>query len=333
VDSDAREGLHARPFAKALVRQIVHQLFSVQETLTLAMVGVVLLCWASKTSPRDDDDDAREMPVTQHCSSVSLVAPLRHRRTRSHQLQAHALTWGSSQDSGTWTPQSTRSGRMPPAQSVFKSWSQSQSAENTISAEFAFPHVVNEPTKPCDTARPRVIRHLPPEEEPLDLVPRDAQTLDRLVFSAHAHCDLLHRLGQFCASRALVTVLHKVQKYHELPLLNVESRYGGHSILPLESNMVATATFPEYSTSDWGSTPNKFSARGSSHPKGGMGGPRQFCAVCGQRIQRLCVMCSNCGHGFHVSCLRQLFSPALPANRTCPMIGCECRCPPLNPFQ
>merc|ERR1719210_2486124 len=117
-DSHAREGLQARPFAKALVRQIVHQLFSVQETLTLAMVGVVLLCWASKTRRRDDD----EMPATRTCTSAALVGPLRHRRTGSRQLQGYdssisarraAFTWGSSQDFGIWAAKSRLLGKAP----------------------------------------------------------------------------------------------------------------------------------------------------------------------------------------------------------------------------
>merc|ERR1712194_725947 len=80
------------------------------------------------------------------------------------------------------------------------------------------------------TGLPSVSRLWGSHEQPTDLVPRDAPTLEKLLHSAHAHCDLFHRLGEFCASRAVAKLIRVLDGYHELPLLETDRKFGSCSL-------------------------------------------------------------------------------------------------------
>merc|ERR1711879_545623 len=81
--------------------------------------------------------------------------------------------------------------------------------------------------KPTPQLKKPRVRDVPQEEDPLQLIPRDPSTLQRLLYSAHAHCDLSHRLGEFRVSRALARLLHSLKAYHRLPLLDTGRLFGG----------------------------------------------------------------------------------------------------------
>jgi len=198
---------------------------------------------------------------------------------------------------------------------------------------------------------PRVHYALPDEDHE-DLVPRDTPTLERLVYSAHAHCDLLHRLGQFCASRALAKVLHKLREYHELPLLEAEGKFGSHGAARAPGPGVGPSgstldvpPFPVFKEDDpsIGSAPGPVWSRNTSegdsvpvsrmacHESGNTAvAVKSVCVACCREVRTLYTPCWSCGHGYHVSCLRQWFTSA---DQKCPAIGCECRCQQHHPVR
>lgn len=178
-----------------------------------------------------------------------------------------------------------------------------------------------------------VIRRMPqpmaarpnPHDDLLELVPRDKSTMERLIHSTHAHCDLMHRFGLFRASRALAKVMYALREYHQLPILDVgDSRFA--------------MGFPATTDPDWWArsvaakrnmrrTRNSDSDSDSSSPAVPQREP--LCGVCCLRMRGLRTPCVSCGHSYHMHCFRDWFiaDPSTsPERSVCPTAGCECRC-------
>mmetsp|Transcript_52465 Transcript_52465/g.170399 ORF Transcript_52465/g.170399 Transcript_52465/m.170399 type:complete len:1092 (+) Transcript_52465:54-3329(+) len=362
-------GLRSRPFANRLVQQILHQLFDAQETLTLAMLGSVLLCLdgpggrgragaASCASP----DDARRRPPRRRL-------PWRPRELKGTPAQvvqgaAPGVSMSQQASSGgertafTWSPfsletaelakaaRSLSGGRGPGAFSgtpwppsrpgaLGQPWPWPRSAENTVTSspfgcgDFFPGDAPRLPQQPSE--QEPTVSHAAPAEGLLELVSQDEHTLVRLLHSAHAHCDLMHRLGQFCAARALAKLLQRFRSYHELPLLDVgEARFGPPPIPCAAEGSVGPQRSPpvlQRQSFALGRSSPVLEAAYDLAQAGEAGrlssGSAGVCGLCRMRVQSLYTPCWSCSHGFHVSCFRQWFTGA---NQKCPCIGCECRC-------
>lgn len=357
-------GLQRPPFASALVRRLARQLYEAQETLTLAMVGVLLLKM-SGPEPKIDTVASVE-PVARRNLAASPTSP----RSKGGEEDARLAALWHNGSSRTWSPSidatlsldfraqlsgkqggggrrtSHRSlaeygggdalhgGRLP------------KSAENTISSSSS---VAGQPRRgegaPWRTAdgsapavaAPRQLRISPtaPAGAADDLLPRDDGTLDCLVHSAHAHCDLLHRLGEFHASRALAKLLHRLRGHHHLPVLEASGPCA-FSSQPrgLAHGAPGTADrSPAFTTVVSGSfsmpaldESGPFEEPGTSS---GDAASAVCCSVCREPARTLSTTCWSCGHSFHIKCFRTWFDSP---ERQCPSIGCQCQCVKLRPI-
>lgn len=149
------------------------------------------------------------------------------------------------------------------------------------------------------------------------LIPHDVPSMQRLLYSAHAHCDLFHRLGEFRASRALARLLKDLRVAHELPLLNVDGMFGEFSLESVEAESKAPMSPTMDSTQDMA----LLGFDGESQKRTKRLGVH--CVVCCERVRTLYMPCLSCGHGFHISCFREWFATP---DQKCPSIGCECCC-------
>lgn len=149
--------------------------------------------------------------------------------------------------------------------------------------------------------------------EPPDLFPRDPRALECLLHSAHAHCDLFHRLREYRISRLLTKLLHRLRAHHQLPLLHEDGRFGTQP--PAQAGDAAAEPDEEEEGGYWyGSSGGVASQRPQSCA---------VCAVCQEVVRRLYVPCWVCGHGCHMACFRRWFTSP---DAKCPTIGCDCLC-------
>jgi hypothetical protein len=316
----------------------MHQLFEAQETQTLAMVGVVLACVArrqARQASRSIAEGGSFAIADAHASKSSSIQASRAtlqgmggaRPGRQSGLSSDVGSESETRMSSyTWSPDTgldDLAGSAKRLSQAQKDKNQPWSAENSLIDKFSsmpklppsssagFPSTsvfAPGPPTPLSSSLP-YIRELAFEEQPVDLVPRDAPTLERLLHSAHAHCDLLHRLDLFCASRSVAKLLHVLRAYHELPLLEVERKFGSYTSSP-PPGVPVSSVFEDEPMAEW-------EEREVQVP------PAPVCAVCWQRVRGLYMPCCWCGHGSHMACFRQWFTTA---DQKCPTIGCECRC-------
>lgn len=286
----------------------MHQLFEAQETLTLAMVGAVLLC---ASGPGRRTGQKQQRPLRR--GGLRGRQPSKHREVMSPggslvRPDRTSMTWSpSTQDEARsqrvklpWTPDSTVSKTPPPGEPFSK--------ERRGFASHGREPVITDVWDPGEEA---------------SLVPKDSATLERLLHSAHAHCDLLHSLQQFNGSRALAKLLHKLSAHHELPLLDSdkERRFGAaRPSQPLPPSETENHLGP-------GGCGNMADGSKTNQVVEDQAGrlPPVSCAVCGLRVRTLYAPCWSCGHGFHVSCFRRWFNSS-DLGQNCPAIGCDCCC-------
>lgn len=368
------EWLRTRPFALQLVRQMLHQLFENQETLTLAMLGSVLLCVSlpSEQAARGargggGAGEPEDSPGAAASEAGPWPPPGRRRRPWRPQSLTGAARWGQGPEAGadwnsqTWshnTPEvsdfvgAVRSWRGPMGfrgrQAAWppltpgseEAMSPSTLPGTPLRSPLDAKSMASAPEAPLPPAasatRPRVSRVLH-AEGPQDLLPRDEQTLGRLLHSAHAHCSFMHSLGEFAASRALAKLLHKLGPYHNLPLLNAGGSRFAVPEAQLEAAGVVAALGQQLQQPSLLKSPtfgvreavrevqHQGTAAAESRRPNILGGrtPFMVCGVCCLRVQTLCTPCWHCNHGFHLKCYRAWFSSL---ERKCPTIGCECRC-------
>eukprot|EP00931_Biecheleriopsis_adriatica_P120699 TRINITY_DN95805_c0_g1_i1.p1 TRINITY_DN95805_c0_g1~~TRINITY_DN95805_c0_g1_i1.p1 ORF type:complete len:1084 (-),score=186.15 TRINITY_DN95805_c0_g1_i1:105-3356(-) len=338
--ASAPSGSAVRSCGTRLVRQIIHQLFDAQETLTLAMVGTVLLaargsCFTKRGTRQLGRAGGRRL--TYRASRTTAVAGTEASASRSPQKSRNSKTWSPS----SWELPDLAAKMLSQSQRSSQSFALRDlpwSAENTLSgASQAAPHSCP-PDSPEASSPPKGKQALggPPgvvysaaEQEFEDLLPKDPSSLDRLLHSAHAQCDLLHRLEKFSMSRCFAKLLERLSKYHELPLHEAkdENKFGRLTPLPVASSS-ALALYPTSSGSELQSLDADSRASPTSEPSlppfsepADSGQP--ICAVCCKRVSGLYTPCWSCGHGFHMPCFRRWFTAS---DQKCPAIGCECKC-------
>merc|ERR1712096_155822 len=93
----------------------------------------------------------------------------------------------------------------------------SESDSGGTTEERATEQAVAAVPSPPRQRKPRMLQRPPPPDDGRDLIPRSAAALGRLIPSVYAHCELMHRLQDFSASRALALLLHHLRDHHQLP--------------------------------------------------------------------------------------------------------------------
>lgn len=264
----------ASPSAAALVRQMIRQLFESQETLTVAMVSSVLRSLRTRAVSPEASEPELEIQSAPPPSCL---------------LSYH--TWSHS----SMVKLEMHSGRNPP-------WS----AEATLNAS---PVVSVQEDIAARVAAPSVRANC--VAEAFDLIPKDPSTLECVIHSVHAHCDILHRFGEVHASRLLAKLLYDLRDFHTLPLLNVDAKITQER---LETEPITPLSFATSIRSN--------SMRMVPMPVERDSVVEVTCSVCCEKVRSLYLPCFCCDHGFHVACFRRWFTDM----ETCPVIGCECRC-------
>eukprot|EP00928_Gymnodinium_smaydae_P058107 TRINITY_DN4132_c0_g1_i1.p1 TRINITY_DN4132_c0_g1~~TRINITY_DN4132_c0_g1_i1.p1 ORF type:complete len:1048 (-),score=146.39 TRINITY_DN4132_c0_g1_i1:248-3391(-) len=311
VMASAGRAAHARPVAMHLLAKIMLQLFDAQETLTLAVVGSVLLSAAmlpkvARTAGSElaRDPKKAERSGSSMASRNSLPAaadcirrPLSRSQSCQQTMNSHLLSTSATE---MWkNPRKslnddlergnllTHPGRPTP----LKTW-----AESTVRRD-------NKPTVPGLSYAKR-------EKGPVNLIPKDFKTLEMLLHSVYAHCFHAHRLRCFGAFRFLIKLLHSLRDWHDMPILDVGTADFWKWRCPAEREI---------------ELPAELSAVASSSSPAGHALRRELpiCAVCDLKVHKLYMPCYLCGHGFHIGCFKSWFSDRL---QKCPQVGCECRC-------
>ncbi|CAK0810696.1 unnamed protein product, partial [Prorocentrum cordatum] len=254
-------GPWSRPFAARLLQRVVQQLFDSQETLTLALVGVVLLCAGPALAPVLGGGAVPEAePVARTDTATTAARPRARRRggracrpaearpqpgglegarslagaERAEFTEAirlgSALTWAPA-NTPSWGRQRVRTSSRSLRQTISDTtrgegpWS-ADSTMNTCPAregDASWSRQVSPFGGAPLFGAPAVVDRRREEPSAAELVFRDAATVERLLHSAYAHCDLLHRLGEFCASRAMAKLLCRL---HELPFSEASYEFG-----------------------------------------------------------------------------------------------------------
>jgi len=319
------------PFATRLVQQIVQQLFESKETMTVAMLAGVLYeggLQGSEFAPSVSCTPPMESRARQRRANQK---PFRHlENDLDNQVRGHCISDGDVDgdsylhaNSMTCPPDFAGlmgSARIRPQRGSVAARRQARlvpfrERANPASPESAFSEPRFCSSFTIDTQSPAEcypevptpkVWSRPCSQAHADLIPRDMPTLERLLHSAYAHCDLLHRLGEFRTSRVLAKLLHKLRDWHELPLLDAAGKFG----------------FEEDGEDKPASTGRPVS--------GTLGSSVAVCFVCCERVRTLYVPCWLCGHGSHIACFRKWFTSP---EQKCPAIGCDCRCMYLRPVE
>lgn len=327
--------LQRPPFASALVRRLARQLYEAQETLTLAMVGVLLLKMAGPEPKMENGTNVE--PVARRKASDSPASA----RVKGVQDDARlAALWQNASSSRTWSPsidaaftldlRAQLQGKPSTSRRSNRSWAEympevgerlPKSADSTVSPSVTVSVPRRERAASWKTAgagKELRILHTAAAGAADDLLPRDDGTLDCLVHSAHAHCDLLHRLGEYHASRALAKLLHRLRYHHHLPVLEASGPFQAspHDRSPRDRSL--------------GSDSFSMPALDESGPfQEAPADTATICRVCREPARTLFTSCWSCGHGFHIKCFRKWFDTP---EKRCPSIGCECQCVLLRPI-
>lgn len=234
---DAATRRHSLPFAKNLVRQVVRDLFDIQDTLSIAMVCAVFRCLGRADAPSfteerrssflsmstEWDDSPRDQSAKGSVSWVSQKGPTEKVSSSSFGHLKEPSSFRS-ENRHPNRPRSVSTCVQQPLVDQKRSirratatWS-GRTCPNIMSAVERSP-LCSQPTAPT------IIHGHDSDSEDVDLIPRDRKTLDCVIHSAHSQCDLLYRLKEWRAVRVLAKLLHELQAHHALPLLNAAGKY------------------------------------------------------------------------------------------------------------
>eukprot|EP00397_Hematodinium_sp_SG-2012_P003495 GEMP01003503.1.p1 GENE.GEMP01003503.1~~GEMP01003503.1.p1 ORF type:complete len:1074 (+),score=246.47 GEMP01003503.1:224-3445(+) len=173
----------------ALIERILKDLYAASETQTIALIGIALLNHSFENDSCLEPKKANRKPSGTRAESLSPVNDVK---------EPEAF------DFANYNMQTWPRGAQLPAN-------------------------LHEPSKPprdvAPKADPKVVRKKVELQE-INLFPKETYALGVLVHSAHAHCDLFLRFGEFVKSRLLAKLLYLLRTRHCLPILATEQSCG-----------------------------------------------------------------------------------------------------------